>query len=416
MIPSSITLPNGLRVVALRTDGAPLVTIGIAYHVGATHESPQQTGYAHLFEHLMFDNLDRPDGKSFDELVTDAGGTSNAYTTFDWTYYHMTLPAHAWELGLQLEAERMRGFAISPTALETQRRVVIEEISENVFNQPYGTAQMLLARTAFKPGSCYSWDVYGSIEHLRAMTREDARQWYERYYRPNNAVLSVVGRLESLTAVLERVAELFSTITASSLPVHDVCNAEPQHAYHVERDTTLPADMLICAYHLPGIRDRSTLNTAKVLATLLGTGRSSPVARHFVYDKMLAHTASVGLDIRERASLLEFSAVARTKSTTADMLLHHWQTLLEAFLAEHPLSKEHMERTRNKIRRRFAQSFQTTEGLADMLASATLFYDDPEQPWKNLTELIAIDQNAICELAEKLFTQEPVIVEYSTVP
>jgi len=417
MIPSIMTLPNGLRIVALRTEGVPLVTIGVAYHVGAAHESPHQTGYAHLFEHLMFDNLARPDGKSFDELVTDAGGTSNAYTTYDWTYYHMTLPAAAWELGLELEAERMRGFAISPAALETQRRVVIEEIAENVFNQPYGTAQMLLARTAFSDGSCYSWDVYGSIEHLRAMTLEDARQWYERYYRPNNAVLTVVGCVESITAVLERTAELFSTLAPSSIGTHNECTAAPRHARHVERDSALPADMLLCAYHLPGIHDRSTLSTAKVLATVLGTGRSSPVARRFVYDEMLAHTAHVGLDQREHASLLEFSAIARTKSITADLLFEHWQTLVrEFFLSRQPLSEEHMERARNKIRRRYAQSFQTTEGLADMLATATLLYGDPERPWKELSELTSIDRDALCNLAEKLFHQEPAIVEYSTVP
>ncbi len=414
MTPSTITLPNGLRVVALRTEGVPLVTIGVAYHVGAANESPDRTGYAHLFEHLMFDNLSRADGKSFDELVTDAGGTSNAYTTYDWTYYHTTLPSSAWELAIELEAERMRSFAITPTALETQRRVVIEEIAENVFNQPYGTAQSFLAQAAFAPGTCYSWDIYGSIEHLRAMTLDDAFEWYERYYRPDNAVLTVVGRVESTTAIVERIAELFGRIEPSSTRTQDICTVAPNHALHTERDTTLPSDMLICAYHLPGMNDRTTLRTARVLTALLGSGRSSPIARSFIYEHMLAYNATVSLDARQYGSLLVFSAIARDKRITVETLLAHWEMLLPQ-LRDLPQPDEHLLRARNKIRRHYAQSYQTTEGLADELAVATLLFNDPEHPWKELTHLTSVEFDEVIELANTLCMQEPAIVQYSTV-
>ncbi len=414
MTPSLLRLPNGLRIVALRKDGAPLVTIGVAYHVGSANEDPAKTGYAHLFEHLMFDNFTHPDGKSFDQIVTEAGGTSNAYTTFDWTYYHMTLPATAWQLGLELEATRMRDFAISQRALDTQRNVVLEEIAENVFNQPYGTVRHLIAQTAFAQGSCYSWDVYGSTEHLRSMTLEDARWWYDRYYRPDNAVLVIVGALDSITDVLEYAADSFASIAPSNsqpttLPL------QPAQSHHIERDPSLPADMVVCLYHLPGIYENDTILTASLLATVLSAGRSSPVARHFVEHGLFAHHASTSVDARERGSLFEFTAIARDKSITADFLLEQWQSLLTASVTT-PHEAEHFERAQNKIRRRYAQGFQTTEGLADMIAVATLLYNDPEYPWKELGLVRSLPPGALVELAANLAAQQPAIVQYSTLP
>ncbi|GIV54984.1 MAG: peptidase M16 [Candidatus Kapaibacterium sp.] len=412
MTPSLLHLPNGLCIVALRKDGPPLVTIGVAYHVGAANEEPTKTGYAHLFEHLMFDNFSHPDGKSFDELVTEAGGTSNAYTTYDWTYYHITLPSNAWRFGLELEAIRMHKFAISQRALDTQRAVVIEEIAENVFNQPYGRLSQLAAQAAFEQGCCYSWDVYGSIEHLQAMTLEDARQWYERYYRPNNAVLVVVGALDSVTDVLECAADYFGPLTPSehhALPP-PLC---PVRRHHVERDSTLPSDMLVCMYHLPGIKDKEAVLTASLLSVMLSAGRSSPVARHFVREQLLSHQASTTVDIREHGSLFEFSALARNQSITAEFLLDQWQKLLGASVAI-PHDPEHLERAHNKIRRRYAQAFQTTESLADIVASAMLLLNDPEHPWKELQMVHSIPSDALVELARTLATEQPAIVQYST--
>jgi predicted Zn-dependent peptidase len=412
MTPSLLHLPNGLRIVALRKDGAPLVTIGVAYHVGSANEEPTKTGYAHLFEHLMFDNFSHPDGKSFDELVTDAGGTSNAYTTFDWTYYHMTLPSTAWQRGIELEATRMREFVITERALDTQRNVVIEEIAENVFNQPYGTVRHLIAHTAFESESCYSWDVYGSVEHLQAMTLEDARQWYERYYRPNNAVLTIVGAIDSTTEVLEYAAECFHSIAPS--PQHgERPPYRPARNHHVEHDPSLPADMVVCLYHLPGMHHTHVLITASLLATVLSAGRSSPVARRFVYDQVLAHHALATLDAREQGSLFEFSAIARDKSISAAQLLEHWQTVLAASI-ELSRQAEHIERARNKIRRRYAQAFQTTEGLADMISTATLLLGDPAYPWHERELVCSLSPDAIAECALELTQQQPAIVEYST--
>ncbi|MCX8050285.1 MAG: insulinase family protein [Chlorobi bacterium] len=413
MTPSLVELPNRLRVVVLRKDGPPLVSIGVAYRVGSADETPDKTGYAHLFEHLMFDNIARVDGKSFDEIVTDAGGSSNAYTMFDWTYYHMTLPLQAWQLGLELEAERMSGFTISQRALDVQRNVVIEEIAENVFNQPYGTARMLLAQAAFSPDGCYAWDIYGSIEHLRSMTLDDARSWYERYYRPDNAVLAVVGAFDSTAEIVEFIVERFASLPTSSPHNNGSCRCIPRNERLIERDTSLPADMLICAYHFPGIEDQHTCAVAEILAAVLSAGRSSPVARQFVYDQQLAHNAATSADIRVRGSLMEFSALARTKSVTAEQLYDQWQNLLAATF-DSPLDPIHLERTRNKIRRRYAQAFQTTEGLAEMLALATMLFDDPERPWRELDMLLAVTDEEIHQLARSLFAGPPAVVQFST--
>ncbi|MCX7929511.1 MAG: insulinase family protein [Chlorobi bacterium] len=415
MIPNVIELPNRLRVIVLRKDGPQLVSIGVAYRVGSANESPTSTGYAHLFEHLMFDNLLIKNGKSFDEIVTDAGGTSNAYTTFDWTYYHMTLPLPAWRIGLELEAERMRRFSIPQHTLDIQRSVVIEEIAENVFNQPYGTARMLLAHAAFEPDSCYGWDVYGSIEHLRAMTLDDARTWYECYYRPDNAVLAVVGGFDSTAEIIEFIVERFSPLEPSCSRPNGNCRYAPVQQHIVERQETLPADMLICAYHFAGISDEHTCNIAEVLASLLSAGRSSPVARTFVHEGLLSHHAWANADIRTHGSLLEFSALARDKSISAKQLFDVWQSLVRT-LFDSPLDPEHLDRARNKLRRRYAQAFQTTESLAEMVALATLLFDDPERPWRELDMLLSVTDDDLRSFAQTLFEREPAIVQYSTIP
>ncbi|MCS7000871.1 MAG: pitrilysin family protein [Bacteroidota bacterium] len=413
MIPSAASLPNGLRFVVLRKEGPPLVTIGVAYGVGSAHESPLQTGYAHLFEHVMFDNIARSDGKSFDELVTAAGGSSNAYTTYDWTYYHTTLPLEAIELGLELESQRMRSFVVSAESLRTQCNVVIEEIAENVFNQPYGTARMHLAAAAFEAGSCYSWDIYGSIEHLRAMTLEDARQWYERFYRPHNAVLAVVGAFDSTAEVIERIVSFFRDIPSAEQISTQQCTVVRGYKHHVERNPALPADMVIAAYHIAGMDDEQTTMTAELLATVLSAGRSSPLARRFIHEGMFAHSASAHADIRRQSSLFEFSALARDKSITAGQLLEQWEQLISSF-GTMPIAPEHLERAHNKIRRRYAQAFQTTEGLAEMLALAVLLFDDPEHPWREVDKLLSISPDALQEFARTVFAQQPALVEYRT--
>lgn len=413
MTTSLITLPNGLRTVVLRKEGPPLVTIGVAYQVGSAQESPHQTGYAHLFEHLMFDNVERADGRSFDELVTTAGGTSNAYTTYDWTYYHMTLPLQAVELGLELEAARMRDFVISEATLRTQCKVVIEEIAENVFNQPYGTARQLLAQTAFEAGSCYSWDIYGSIEHLQRMSLEDAHQWYERFYRPDNAVLAVVGGFESTTTIVELIFSHFAGIARPAIPAINECQYCPAEKSHLERDSSLPADMVISAYHFPGIGNDTASVAAIFLSALLSAGRASPLARQFIHDKPLAHHASTDADIRQRGSLFLFSALARDKTIRSEQLLEQWQQII-ATLPTLIRDETHRERARNKMRRRFAQSFQTTEGLAEMLALAVLLYGDPDRPWKELNMLLSVSVDELIAFAEQFLQQPPAIVQYST--
>lgn len=412
MIPAVIELPNGLRVAVVHKDGPPLVSVSVAYHVGSSNEMPGKTGYAHLFEHLMFDNFRSNDGKTFDQLVTEAGGVSNAYTTYDWTYYHMTLPVQAWKLGLELEAERMRECIITETALETQRRVVLEEIAEQVFNQPYGTARMLVAQSAYSTDSCYAWDVYGSPDDLRAMTLDDVHQWYWQYYRPNNAVLCVSGAIDSTTDVLEHIAEVFGTIPPAPSP-QSRCALHTTSTHHREHDPTLPADMLIGCYHCPSILETEAWYTAEMLALVLSAGRSSPVVQQFVYEQHLAHHASCSVDAREHGSLFEVSMLARTKDITADDLLENWQRFLAQFLAQ-PLAPEHLERARNKLRRRFAQAFQTTEGLSEAVSLATLLVGDPDRPWKELDLALSISAEAIMEFAHTLFSQSPAIVQYVT--
>ena len=212
------TLDNGLRAVVIPRPNAPVASVAVTYAVGSYAESPTNTGFAHLFEHLMFEGSENVAHGLFDKYCSEAGGENNAYTTFDKTSYYMSLPAHQLELGLWLEADRMAAFGINEEALEIQKNVVLEEINQNVENSPYGSYSRQLSRLAFAPEAGYSWEVYGNPEHIAGSTLADVRNFYRAFYRPDNACLVVCGAVEE-NAALALAERYFGAIPRGETPL-----------------------------------------------------------------------------------------------------------------------------------------------------------------------------------------------------
>lgn len=367
------TLSNGLRVIAAPDHAAPNVTVTVMYRVGSHDEHRGKTGLAHLFEHLMFDNTSTGQDKQYDIYCTKAGGSNNAYTTFDYTTYYINLPSNQAPLGFWLEAERMRDFMISDHALETQRKVVIEEIKQNVENQPYGKWRQGMEETAYEPESAYSWEVYGSPDDVASVQMSDAHDFFTRFYRPSNAVLTVAGDIEP-ERVFALAQEHFGQISSGELikdrTIFDptMCRYGTHHVIH--DDVSLPA--IYVSFHMPGMLDESNY-AAEIAAYILGSGRSSALYKYLVKEKQIASSVGAYFDKRHHASLLTFYVFASNEEITPDTMAAELLTCIRGVVVDDVTFMKAV----NKARMSLAYELQKNEGVADSICYHTLFYDDP---------------------------------------
>ncbi|HCN05079.1 MAG TPA: hypothetical protein DIS79_05610 [Bacteroidetes bacterium] len=367
------TLQNGLRVVVCPDHRTPVVTVLVMYRVGSADEQPGKTGLAHLFEHLMFDNTTSGIDKQYDLYCARAGGSNNAYTTYDYTTYFVSLPAHQVELGMWLEAERMRDFRITDKALSTQRSVVIEEINQNVENQPYGVWRRLVEEASYLPASSYSWEVYGSADDVAGVTMDDARSFFDTFYAPSNAVLVLSGDI-TVEHAHELAERHFGTIQARSGPQKRnvfVADHERKGSKLVSHDNA-PLPSVFLAVHAPGWKD-DQLYAAEIATTVLGSGRTSPLYRRLVKELGIASAADAFTERREHSSLIHVHVhAADPKQSTDDLAAEVIKTC-----SEFQMTEERRQKAVNKERMTLASELQRTRGVADYVAHVTLFHDDP---------------------------------------
>ena len=242
------TLPNGLRIVHNEDNSTQMVALNLLYDVGARDEDPEHTGFAHLFEHLMFGgSVNIPD---YDAPVQNAGGENNAWTNNDITNYYITLPYQNVETGFWLESDRMLSLDFSPQSLEVQRQVVIEEFKQRNLNQPYGDASHLLREMAYQDHP-YRWPTIGKeISHIANATLDEVKNFFYRFYAPNNAILAVTGHI-SFEETVRLAEKWFGPIPSRNIPKRELPAEKPQTAIRrrsVERK--VPVDALYMAFHL----------------------------------------------------------------------------------------------------------------------------------------------------------------------
>ena len=271
---SEYDLPNGLHVILHQEDKTPNVMVSIMYHVGSKNEDPKKTGFAHLFEHLMFEGSKNIERGEFFKIIQSRGGMLNANTSQDRTYYFENMPSNELELALWIESERMLHAKIDSIGVATQKGVVIEERKQSYDNRPYGSFTEELGKRAFTVHP-YSWQPIGSPEHITNSTFEDVTNFYETFYVPNNAVLVVAGDFDE-KQVKEWISDYFGNIPRGTRPIYRPTVVEPEQTREV-RDTVydniqLPA--VFMAYHAPAMGTKDAYSM-KIVAQILFGGASS---------------------------------------------------------------------------------------------------------------------------------------------
>lgn len=285
MIPfSSFKLDNGLQVIVHEDPTVQIAVMNILYDVGSRDEQPDKTGFAHLFEHLMFGGS--ANIPSYDEPLQLVGGENNAFTNTDITNYYLTLPASNLETGFWLESDRMLSLSFDPQVLEVQRKVVIEEFKQRYLNQPYGDVWLKLRPLAYTQHP-YKWATIGKeISHIENATMQDVKDFFFRYYVPSNAILVVAGNV-TVPQVRELSEKWFGSIPAGKKPDRKL-PAEPRQQQKRQEKITakVPANALYKTYHMPG-RFEAGFHSADLLSDVLGRGHSSRLYNKLVKEREL---------------------------------------------------------------------------------------------------------------------------------
>ena len=367
------TLPNGLRVILSEDHSTPIVHVSLWYHVGAKNEKPGRTGFAHLFEHMMFKGSKNVEPEAHTSIVASVGGQSNAYTTEDTTVFWQTLPSHYLPLALWLEADRMATLRIDEDVFAREREVVKEERRMRVENQPYGRLSEIIYDQAFTRHP-YKHPVIGSIADLEAASIEDVRAFHRTYYVPENATLTIVGDFDSAQA-LQFVDQYFARVPKAKNPVPRDIPREPVKTK--ERRVTLeepwPLPAVVVAHHITydGHPDSYPLHMA---SKILSDGQSARIVRELVYNKRLALTAFGQGNIVEDTNL--FFAVAivqpgRTVEEAEKALIAELDKL-----TREPVTGHELQRVKNQFARDYIIGRESNQEKALHLAHAAVLHND----------------------------------------
>lgn len=277
-------LNNGLKVIVHEDATTPMAVVNVMYDVGAKDEDPEKTGFAHLFEHLMFGGS--VNIESYDEPLQMAGGENNAYTTNDLTNYYCQLPAENIETAFWLESDRMLSLAFSKKSLDIQRKVVCEEFKEHYINKPYGDIWLKMRSLAYRVHP-YRWMTIGKeLSHIENAELSDVKSFFHKYYRPNNAILAVAGNVT--TEQVKQLAEKwFGDIPAGDIPKRNI-EKEPaqEEKHHLKIEADVPLDALLKAWHMPE-RMHKGYYVCDLITDILGGGGSSRLYQKLVKEKQL---------------------------------------------------------------------------------------------------------------------------------
>jgi zinc protease len=368
-------LKNGLRVILAEDHSAPTYSICITYNVGSRDERPGRTGFAHLFEHMLFQGSENIGKGEHFILVQNNGGSANGTTNADRTNYFETLPVNQLELGIFLEADRMRAPVITQANFDNQRQTVQEERRQTFDNRPYGRTYEAVIETAYD-NFAYHHSVIGSMEDLNAATIQDAVDFFRMYYAPNNAVLSLVGDFQTDDA-LSLIKRYFEGIPGQPAPpVPDV--AEPvqkSERRKIIEDAFAQTPRLDIVYKIPP-GNTPDWYALSVLGQVLSGGVSSRLYQKLVKDEEVALSASAGPDERRGPSLFWFSIMARPGTDLAGLeklVYQEIERLQSEEIADWELTKVQMQ-----LRRQLAQQRYSTRARANSLGHYAVYYNEPQ--------------------------------------
>jgi zinc protease len=411
-VTKDFTLPNGLRVVMSEDHSVPVTSVAIVYDVGARNEQKGKSGFAHLFEHMMFEGSENVGKTEHFKYIESAGGSLNASTHPDFTNYYDKIPSNQLELALWLESDRMRSLHVTEENFKNQLETVKEEKRSRIDNQPYTPATLRFGEVLFD-----NWanghPVIGSFEDLEGSTVEDVRKFFKTYYAPNNAVMAIVGDFNA-DEVQKMVEKYFGSIPKQPEPprpnVAETPQTKPKYEKVVDPHAQVPGFWI--GWKAPGRREPDYYALG-IVEKILSGGDSSRLYQRMVKGDKVALQASAGLDERRGPGAFEAFILYKPDHTADQVRTIFWDEIEK--MQTKPVDPKEIETAQNQILRGlFAagshQSLQRSLGRAEMLAEYTAFFGDPKYIDEDLEAYLKVTPEDVQRVAKKYFTREGVTV------
>ncbi len=404
------TLPNGMRVLSAVDHASPTVAIQVWYHVGSKDDPQGRSGFAHLFEHIMFKATRNMKSEMMDRLTEDVGGFNNAFTNPDVTVYYEVVPSNYLETLLWAEADRLSGLTVDEPNFKSERSVVQEEYRQSYLAPPYGMLEYLIEQQSFTTHP-YKRPTIGSIEDLDAASLENVRAFHETFYRPDNATLVVVGDFDP-KQLDTWVAKYLAPIPKPAISLPRVSIKEPERTAerritHYAANVPLPA---IALTYLTPPEKSPDAEPLQVAATILAQGESSRLYRSLIYDQQIAQSADATPDLREDAGVVSFNVVLASGKKPEDVesaLLAEIKKIQDAPVSAAELDKAKNQLVTNELRQR-----ETSNGKALALGSAAVLLGDPNRVNTDLARLQAVTAADVQRVMKKYFTTANRLVIY----
>lgn len=405
------TLDNGLHVILQQDKTAPVVTTAVMYHVGAKDEKTDRTGFAHFFEHLLFEGTENIGRGEWFKIQSANGGQGNANTTDDRTFYYETFPSNNLQLALWMESERMYHPVINQIGVDTQREVVKEEKRMRMDNAPYGRLWEVIKVNLFK-NHPYRWSTIGSMDHLNAATLSEFQQFFKDYYQPKNAVLVIAGDFDT-AQTKQWVKDYFSPIPNSGTSLTKQTFVEEPITEEIKvtfEDSNIQLPMLLNAYRTPSMKTRDAY-ILDMVSSILSNGKSSRMYKRLVdKDKIALEAASFLLSQEDYGAYIIY-AIPMTGKTMEEVQVVIDEEIQK--MANELISEREFEKTQNFYEKSFINQNATTEGVANNLASSYLLYGDTNLINKDIDIYRSITREEIRDAVRKyLQPNQRVVIDY----
>ncbi len=403
------SLPNGLTVILHQDKSAPVVAVSALYHVGSKNEDTARTGFAHFFEHLMFEGSDNVKRGDFDKYTSNAGGYNNANTSQDRTYYFELFPSNQFALGLWLESERMLHAKIEEVGVKTQKEVVKEEKRQRIDNQPYGTIIGEIFKRAFKVHP-YTWQPIGSLEHLSRAKHSDFINFYKTFYVPNNCVLTLAGDID-IPLVKQQIDSYFGTIPKGVKSIPRPSVIEPPLGGEVRDviEDNIQLAAVVQAYRSPK-QGSEAYYAFNVLQTILSGGNSSRLNKAIVDEKQLAVQAGAFNYALEDAGLFITFGIANMNVKPED-LEKEIQVVVDG-VKEKLVEEREFIKVRNQLTTDFVTRNATMEGIAETLANYQVYFGDANLINTEIDRYNKVTREDLMNVAKKYLNKENRVTLY----
>ena len=403
-------LDNGMHVILHNDPSAPVVVTSVMYHVGAKDENPERTGFAHFFEHLLFEGTENIKRGEWMKIVSSNGGVNNANTTDDRTYYYEVFPSNNLELGLWMESERMMHPVINQIGVDTQNEVVKEEKRTSFDNRPYGNILTVVKENMFK-NHPYRWNTIGSMEHLDAATLEEFQAFNKKFYTPNNSVLVVAGQID-IAQTKEWIKKYFGAIPRGEDLKRQTFSEEPitQTIKATYQDPNIQIPMLVASYRTPSMKTRDA-RVLNLISSYLSDGKSSKLYKKIVDQKKMAlQIGAVGFSEEDYGMCIMYG-LPMGAFTMADLLKEIDEEVLK--IQTDLISEKDYQKLQNTFDNQFVNANSGVEGIAENLAKFYMLYGDVNLINSEIDLYHSITREEIRDVAKKyLNPNQRLILDY----